>query len=187
MLRSEPVAPQRPAPLEAGTWVLDSEASRVSFRAASFCGLLPVRGFVPVMRGTATVGPAGTSVAATIHLAAVDTGMALRDRHLRGPDFFEVDRYPVSTFTSSQLTGGGGQWTLAGSLTVRDTTALVSITGTADPEPDGSVRVHAIARVDRNSVGLTGLRGMIPATVRLTVSARLVRTDPPTPTSEEIS
>lgn len=175
---SWPAAPRRMS-LNAGTWVIDAAASRVSFRAASFFGLLPVQGSAPVLSGTATVGPTETSAVAIIDLAAVDTGMATRDKHLRGTDFFDVAHYPVATFTSSGLTERAGQWTLEGFLTVRDTTGPVVVTGMIEPQPDGSVLLHASASVDRTTVGFTRLRGMIPATVRVTVLARLTRTDTP--------
>ena len=32
-----------------------------------------------------------------VDLASIDTGIERRDDHLRNPDFFEVERYPVAT------------------------------------------------------------------------------------------
>ena len=39
----------------------------------------------------------------TIQAASIDTGQERRDNHLRGADFFEVEKYPTITFKSSKV------------------------------------------------------------------------------------
>ena len=40
--------------------------------------------------------PARSEVVVVVDLASLDTANSMRDRHLRGEDFFAVDRYPVA-------------------------------------------------------------------------------------------
>ncbi|MBW8839010.1 MAG: YceI family protein, partial [Gemmatimonadetes bacterium] len=67
---------------------------------------------------------------ATIEAKSVDTGVADRDGHLRGPDFFDAERFPQITFRSKRFDGPapkqeGDRFRLVGDLVVRDTTMEV--------------------------------------------------------------
>src|SRR5262249_37797105 len=47
--------------------------------------------------------PERSSVAVVIDLSSLETGNDTRDRHLRGADFFDVDRYPTATVRVSDV------------------------------------------------------------------------------------
>ena len=47
-------------------------------------------------------------VAVTIDAASIDTDLPDRDRELRGPDFFDVERYPRITFRSREVSAADG-------------------------------------------------------------------------------
>lgn len=40
----------------------------------------------------------------TVQAAGIDTNVAPRDKHLRGPDFFDVEKFPTLTFKSTDVT-----------------------------------------------------------------------------------
>jgi len=49
-----------------------------------------------------------------IQAASVDTGSGLKDGKLKGPDFFDVDRNPLITFRSTNISQSGPdtfEWT----------------------------------------------------------------------------
>jgi polyisoprenoid-binding protein YceI len=70
--------------------------------------------------------PARSSVMVEIDAASLDTGEARRDTHLRSADFFDVERYPVLTFTSTHVEPMGTDWFLVhGDLTIRGVTRAV--------------------------------------------------------------
>ena len=74
--------------------------------------------------------PEHAGVEAPILAASIDTGVADRDAHLRGSDFFDTDRYPHITFRSRRIGGdppeqAGDRFHLVGDLTIRDTTMEV--------------------------------------------------------------
>ena len=46
--------------------------------------------------------PEASQISIVIQTASIDSNHAERDKHLRGDDFLEVDRYPEATFTSTQ-------------------------------------------------------------------------------------
>ena len=69
-----------------------------------------------------------SSVAVTINVADVDTGVEKFNDHLRSADFFEVETYPTITFESTSVKYSGGmQGQITGDLTVKDLTKPITI------------------------------------------------------------
>ena len=63
-----------------------------------------------------------------IDAASIQTGVAMRDNHLRSDDFFAVERFPKIRFRSTELRPvGGTAFQLVGHLTVRDITRPVTL------------------------------------------------------------
>src|SRR5205814_1702368 len=111
----------------AGTWTVDPYHSVVGFS---------VRHLMSKVRGSFTefsaqivtaADPAGSSVTADIELSSVDTGIKMRDDHLRSADFFKVEENPKMRFASTGLRQDGESWVLTGDLTILDTTQPVDI------------------------------------------------------------
>ncbi len=72
--------------------------------------------------------PGAASVEVTIDTASVDTNHAERDKHLRGEDFFEVDKYPKARFVSTGFReNDDGTAVLQGNLTLHGVTRPVTI------------------------------------------------------------
>lgn len=72
--------------------------------------------------------PEDAQVQVTIKTASVDTNHAERDKHLRGEDFFEVDKYPEARFVSTGFTeNDDGTAILKGDLTLHGVTRPVTI------------------------------------------------------------
>jgi polyisoprenoid-binding protein YceI len=110
-----------------GTWEIDPAHSGVSF-VARYMMLSKVRGRFTRFSGRIQVGPTPeeSSVEVTIDPTSIDTGMEMRDNHLRSPDFFEVELHPQITFKSTRVERTG-QTTLkvVGDLTIRGVTRPV--------------------------------------------------------------
>src|SRR5688500_2238637 len=72
--------------------------------------------------------PENSTAEVTIQTASIDTGNADRDGHLRSADFFDVEKWPVITFTStSARAADDDEYVLTGDLTVRDVTRQVEL------------------------------------------------------------
>ena len=148
-----------PAP---GTFALDPAHTRVGFVARHLM-VSKVRGAFTKVSGEIVVGedPAQSSVVAVIDAASIDSGVADRDAHLRSPDFLEVEAYPTLIFRSTGvIIGTGGEFRLAGELTVRGVTRPVEL----DVEFEGVARspwgqevigFTAVTEIDREDFGLT--------------------------------
>ena len=63
----------------------------------------------------------------TIQATSIDTKVEARDNHLRNADFFDVEKYPTITFTSTRLEKRGAGAVIVGDLTIKDVTKTLTI------------------------------------------------------------
>lgn len=72
--------------------------------------------------------PEASTVEVTIATGSIDSNHAERDKHLRGEDFLDVDKYPEAKFVSTAFKDkGDGTATLEGKLTLRGQTRPITI------------------------------------------------------------
>jgi polyisoprenoid-binding protein YceI len=64
---------------------------------------------------------------ANIEAKSINTADQKRDDHLRGPDFFEVEKYPEIRFDSTKVEKKGKDYVLSGNLTMKETTKEIAI------------------------------------------------------------
>jgi polyisoprenoid-binding protein YceI len=128
MATTQTQAAVRPA---TGTYVIDPSHSGVTFTGRHMM-ISKVRGRFGVNGGTLTIAedPNQSSVEATINVQSVESGDVKRDEHLRSADFFDAEKFPTITFTSTKVDDhGDGNFTLVGDLTVRGVTKSVALEG----------------------------------------------------------
>lgn len=72
--------------------------------------------------------PAASRVEVTIRTASIDSNHAERDKHLRGKEFLDVDKFPQATFVSTGfMENEDKSAVLTGNLTLHGVTRPVSI------------------------------------------------------------
>ena len=111
------------------TLALDAGNTRVAFSVRWF-GVIHVRGAFSGVAGTLEVP--GTdhqeaSINGAVESLSVHTGIALRDRHLRGLRFLDSGRHPVIRFVSHRVSRHNGVWDVKGRLTLRGLERDVSL------------------------------------------------------------
>ena len=114
---------------ESGTYNFDKNHSFVGFKVKHM-GLIEVPGFFRDFTGAVVFDAKDitkSSVSFKAMMTSVDTGVAPRDKHLRTADFFEVDKYPEMTFTSTKVEKKGKGWIVTGDLTMKGVTKSVVI------------------------------------------------------------
>ena len=167
MKRLTAVALALAAPLGAlaaeSTWNLDSNHTHSAFTIRHLV-ITNVRGEFGKTSGTVKLDDADvgkSSVEATIETATIDTRVPDRDKHLRSPDFFDVEKYPVMTFKSTKVEKAGeGKLKVSGNLTIKNVTkpVVLEVTGpTAEiKDPGGKVRrgISAVTKINRREFGL---------------------------------
>ena len=72
------------------------------------------------------VDPTKSTLAVTIPIDSIDTGVARLDSHLKGPDFFDAVKYPTATFRSTRVERAGAHGLkVTGDLTLHGVTKPV--------------------------------------------------------------
>jgi polyisoprenoid-binding protein YceI len=163
-----------------GRWTVDPSAARASFVAHTLWGRIPVRGSLAIRSGHLLVNTDSVSGELLLDAASVDTGIRLRNLHLRARYFFDATRHPDVRFVAHTLTAlGPDRVSLAGELTVAGHSTPLTLECAAQPQGSERVELSGDAHVDRRSFSMSGggLPGMIPAGVELAVEVGLVRSE----------
>lgn len=93
-----------------------------------------VEGTFSNLSGTILFDPAnltGSSLDVKLEVTTVDTKTAARDKHLRNADFFDVEKFPYISFTSTSITKTAAGYEATGTLTIKDVSKTVTIPFTA--------------------------------------------------------
>lgn len=113
----------------ADTYVIDKSHSEATFRVRHLVS--KTHGRFTDFKGTVSIDPAhpeASGVAFTIPVASIDTNDAGRDKHLKSPEFFDVDKYPEITFKSTKITAKGKDtYDVSGPLTMHGVTRVVTL------------------------------------------------------------
>ena len=164
-------APQSPL---AGTWRIDPTRSSVEFTASTLWGLVGVHGRFARYDGTLDL-ERSPAIELTIDADSIDTGMGLRDRHLRSGAFFDVDTHPEVRFVSDRTRLEGDTLKVRGRLYAAGQSLPLDLDASLRRVGD-ELQVEARTQADHRELGMShGLLGMIPTPSQLTVRARLVR------------
>ncbi len=145
-----------------GEWEIDPFHSSLEF-VARYARFTRVRGRFQQFTGAVTFDGNNLSksqVAVSIEAGSAETGFAMRDAHLRAPDFFNAETDSLITFASDSVTvEGPGRFVVKGDLTMRSKAAPVLLDlafGGASPDQMGNRRLGftGTSRVNRRWWGL---------------------------------
>ena len=112
---------------QTNTWKSDPMHSEVDF-AVRHLSITNVRGQLGPVNATIVYDSqdiAKSTVQATINVSAINTGVTPRDNDLKGPNFFDVAKYPNATFTSTNVSREGSGLLVKGNLTIKGITKSV--------------------------------------------------------------
>ncbi|MEU7698048.1 YceI family protein [Streptomyces sp. NPDC015492] len=118
--------PQLPEP---GEWEIDPTHSRIGFTARHI-GLARIHGRFDDFAGAVRIADRmeHSAMHVVIDAASIDTGVQMRDDHLRSGDFLDVGAYPTLEFFSERFTHrGGNRWAVTGALTLHGVSRTVTL------------------------------------------------------------
>ncbi len=117
-----------PARAESLRFRIQPEASEITFRATS--RLMNAEGHFGRFSGDVVADPAGLTgarISLTIDAASLETGIEMRDKHLRSADFFDIERFPTIAFQSVRVESAGRRATVMGRLTLHGVTREIAV------------------------------------------------------------
>ncbi len=147
---------------QANTYTIDKAHSEADF-AIKHMAVSTVHGSFRGVSGSVIYDAADvtkSSVNAVIDVTTVDTGVPMRDTHLKSPDFFDTAKFSTMTFKSTSVKQDGSSLDVMGDLTLHGVTKPVTLkVDVSKEEPGmkgGSVRgFEATTTINRKDFGLT--------------------------------
>jgi polyisoprenoid-binding protein YceI len=142
-------------------WKVDAAHTDVGF-AVKHMMISTVRGKFTSFDADVELDPArleAAKVTARIAAASVNTNEEKRDGHLRSPDFFDAEKYPTLTFTSTNVKRSGDELEVTGKLKIKDQEHSITLKGEVTgpgKDPWGNTRVgfSLSGEIEREQWGL---------------------------------
>ena len=119
----------------------------------------------------------------TIDAASVDTNEDERDKHLRGPDFFDVQQFPEIKFESTRIDRADGTYNVVGNMTIlgktREITIPVRLVGIGKG-PFGKERAGFFAKftIKRSDFGMDKMLQAVGNNIAVTFSFEGIKKTP---------
>lgn len=146
---------------ETARYNVDLDHSTVEFRVAHMVvsktsgRFMDYSGFIDMDPEAGTVKMIETE----IKTVSVNTNHQKRDAHLRGPDFFNVEKYPTMTYKLKSYRKTGDDYTAVGDLTLLGVTKEVILVGRFNgvaKDPWGNIRAGFTAegKLNRKDFGM---------------------------------
>ncbi|EIK46299.1 YceI protein [Cellvibrio sp. BR] len=121
-------------PALADTYEIDAKGAHASINfAVKHLGYSWLTGRFDTFSGEFTYDPAkpeASTINVTIDTTSVNSNHAERDKHLRSPDFLNVEKFPKATFVSKQIKVDGDdkdEFDIIGDLTLNGVTKSITI------------------------------------------------------------
>jgi polyisoprenoid-binding protein YceI len=111
------------------TWSIDPAHSTAQFTVRHLA-ISNVTGSFTKVAGTVILNEQDITqshVAASIDVSSVDTRVEARDKDLKSPNFFDVEKYPTIEFKSKKIVSSAGKLQVVGDLTIHGTTREVTL------------------------------------------------------------
>lgn len=174
---------------QTATWTIDPNHSTAQFTVRHL-GISNVTGSFTKVSGTVNLDEkdiAQSQVNASIDVNSVDTRVEARDKDLRSPNFFDVEKYPTIEFKSKKIVNAAGKLQIIGDLTIHGTTREVTLDADgptpAVSDPWGNWRrgISATTSINRKDFNLvynkllgTG-EAVVGETVKIQIDAEFLR------------
>jgi polyisoprenoid-binding protein YceI len=175
---------------QTSNWNIDPAHSTAQFTVRHLA-ISNVTGSFTKVSGTVALDEkdiAQSQVSASIDVNSVDTRVEARDKDLRSPNFFDVEKYPTIEFKSKKVvSGGAGKLQVFGDLTIHGTTREVTLDvdgpTPAMTDPWGNLRrgISATTTINRKDFKLvynkllgTG-EAVVGDIVKIQIDAELVK------------
>lgn len=150
-------APTAPAASASERLAINPATSTVGFTGAKVTG--SHNGSFPTFTGTIDLDPArveNSRISVDVDTTSVTTDTERLTTHLKSADFFDVERFPRATFTSTAITEGGtggATHTITGNLALHGVTRAVSFPARVTVTP-GEVSATAEFVINRREFGI---------------------------------
>ena len=171
-------ATHNPAEVQAGNFAVDTNHSQIGF-TLSHMGFSNFTGRLSNVTGTLTLAGgdhSGSKLSVSVPASSVSTPVGKLDDELKGADWFDAQKFPAITFTSTKVTPtGADSATIAGELTLHGVTKPITLkahfvgAGANPLSKKYTVGFDATGTVKRSDFGVTKYVPLIGDEVELSL------------------
>jgi polyisoprenoid-binding protein YceI len=150
---------------EVSKWSLDDSHSRLGF-TINHRGITNIHGEFSKFQVTVTQPNSDftdASIEMTAESKSINTGISMRDDHLRGEDYFHVEKFPTLTFKSTSVKKlKENEYEVTGDFTMKGVTKKVKLTaiytGTAKTKGGqaAGLKISGVVRRSDHGIGEVG-------------------------------
>lgn len=112
--------------------------------------------------------PGNTVFNVSVDVNTINTGVDNRDSHLKKEEYFNVEKYPAISFTSTSVAGTQGKYTVNGNLSIKGITKPVSFPFTAEKKDNGFIFSGEFS-IDRKEFGVGGNSAVLGNSVNVSL------------------
>ena len=115
-----------------------NDKSEVKFTVKNFG--LNTPGTLSGLKGTIQFNPSNLSTASfnvSVDVSTINTGIDMRDSHLKREEYFYTDKYPTISFTSTAVKANNDGYIVTGELTIKGISKNISFPFTAVTQNGG--------------------------------------------------
>ena len=112
-----------------------------------------------------------SSISATIQTASFNSGVALRDKHLKAKDYFDAAGFPTITLVSTQIVKTGNGYLGTFNLTLKGTTKSVQLPFSVVKNGTNLTFNATELSIDRTAFGVGGSSFTLSNTVKIAINA----------------
>lgn len=102
----------------------------------------------------------------SIDVNTINTGIDMRDSHLKKEEYFDATKYPTINFVSTNVTGNENGYTVTGKLTIKGVTKLISFPFTAENQ-NGVIVFKGNFNINRKDFGVGGSSAVLSSSVNV--------------------
>jgi polyisoprenoid-binding protein YceI len=162
----------------AQTYNVDPSHTTIQFKVKNML-IMNVKGVFEKFKGTVDIDETDvtkSNVDVSIETASINTGIDRRDNDLRGPDFFDVVKFPTMRFVSTIVEAGTDNLKVTGNLTIKGVTkqVVLIVEGPKSLQGDLKLGASATATVNRQDFGVSS-GAVIADEVFITIKTELVK------------
>ena len=174
---------------QTSNWNIDPAHSTAQFTVRHL-GISNVTGSFTKVTGAVALNDKDitqSQVAASIDVNSVDTRVEARDKDLKSPNFFDVEKYPTIEFKSKKIVSNSGKLQVIGDLTIHGTTHEVTLDvdgptpEVSDPWGNSRRGISATTTINRKDFSLVynnmlkSGEAVIGDNVKIQIDAELVK------------
>ena len=158
--------------LFAQNYTLSDTNSAIGFLIRNFG--IEVNGNFKGLKGKISFNPidfSAFSIFCSVDAATIKTGIELRDNHLRREEYFNVSKYPLISFVSTNITNSkkNGTLLLTGNITIKGVTRKISFPFTITPKGEDYLLAGEF-QIDRRDYGIGGKSMVLSDNLTVSIS-----------------